>query len=41
MINKEEIKIMDKFIVSCIQSMGVFSEEAKEERKLKKRKEDN
>ena len=33
----EEREIMDKFTISCINSMGIYSEESKKERKFKKR----
>ena len=35
-LSKEEIEIMDRFIPACINSMGIYSEESKKERKLKK-----
>ena len=33
----EEKEIMDKFTISCINSMGIYSDDSKKERKLKKR----
>ena len=39
-LNDEEIETMNKFIPACINSMGIYSEEAKNERKLKKERND-
>ena len=39
-LNEEELKIMNKFIPSCISSMGIYSEVAKQERKLRKERND-
>ena len=35
-LSEEEISTMGKFMLACINSMGVYSEDAKEERKLRK-----
>ena len=36
----EERDVLEKFTYACINSMGIYSEEAKNERKLKMRKDD-
>lgn len=40
-LNEEEIDIIEKFIPACINSMGVYSEEAKEERQKVKEQQHN
>ena len=39
-LNASELETMNKFIPSCINSMGIYSEEAKQERKLRKERND-
>ena len=39
-LTKEEAEIINKFIPACINSMGIYNEESKLERKLKRERKD-
>lgn len=39
-LDTSELEILNKFIPACINSMGIYSEEAKNERKLRKERND-
>ena len=39
-LNEEEIETMEKFLLSYINTIGIYSEEAKQERKLRKERND-
>ena len=40
-LSKEEIIMMDKYMLACINSMGIYSEERKKERLLKRKEMNN
>ena len=39
-LSSEEISIINKFIPACINSMGIYSEESKQERRLRRERND-
>ena len=39
-LSNEEKIVIDRFLIACINSIGIYSEEAKNERKLKKERND-
>ncbi|MBR4178694.1 MAG: hypothetical protein IKR57_05065 [Bacilli bacterium] len=39
-LNEKEVEMMDKFLLACINSMGIYSEDAKYQRRLKKERND-